>query len=242
MKLQLTSHGVVKAQKEENKFERLLSHHGADVVWLNSTQVHRSWWLTGQVLTPRESAIACEHASQPERVYPPPFSEIAYSAMSAPVVYKDVVEGAKLEFSGTLFSGKKFWVALRVPARNQLLNDIKVNGGEVVQLEKKADYLIADHVRQNGPPGSTSYKFIEESIKQGELCDPKDYPAGPPLGAAREPGSIHQPAKSVRAAYTAEEDSILYHWMRDAETRGDAVSGNEIYKQLEKKVYANRQL
>ncbi|USP79554.1 E3 SUMO-protein ligase nse2 [Curvularia clavata] len=155
--------------------------------------------------------------------------------MAAPVVYKDVADASKLGFSGKLFSGKKFWVAQRVPARNQLLEDIKANGGEVVPLEKKADYLIADHFRRDAPPGSVSYEFVEKSIKQGELRDPQDHPAGPPLGEAREPGATHQPTKSGRAAYTAEEDRILYNWTRDAEARGDSVSGNEIYKKLGEK-------
>ena len=159
--------------------------------------------------------------------------------MATPVVYKDVAEGSSLESGEKLFTGKKFWVAQRVPARNQLLNDIQANGGEIVRLEKAADYMIADHVLGNAPPGSISYEFVEKSIKQGELRDPKDHPAGPPLGEAREPGAVHQPAKGGRTAYTAEEDRILYQWVRDAEASGEGVSGNEIYKQLEQKVCAN---
>ncbi|XP_014555796.1 hypothetical protein COCVIDRAFT_27370 [Bipolaris victoriae FI3] len=155
--------------------------------------------------------------------------------MATSVVYKDIKEGFDFESGGKLFAGKKFWVAQRVPTRNHLLDEIKANGGEIVLLEKKADYMIADHFRRDCPPGSISYEFITKSIKDGELCDPKDHPAGPPVGEAREPGAIHQPTKSGRTPYTAEEDRILYKWVHDAESNGNPVSGNEIYKQLEQK-------
>jgi len=161
--------------------------------------------------------------------------------MAGPTVYKDVAEDLEFGFEGKLFAGKKFWVAQRVPIRNHLLDDIKSNGGEVVLLEKKADYLIADHFRRDCPPGSISYKFIRQSIEQGELANPDDHLAGPPIGEAREAGATHQPTKSGRSLYTAEEDRILYKWVCDAEAVGGLVSGNELYKQLEQKVGANKE-
>lgn len=154
--------------------------------------------------------------------------------MAAPVVYDDVVEGANLP--GQLFAGKKFWVAQRVYSRPRCLNQIKSNGGEIVLLEKKADYLIADHVRTDCPPGSISYKFIDKSIEKRELQDPEDYRAGPPEGTARASGSLGRPAKGTRAAYTAEEDRILYKWVHDCVSNGKLANGNEIYKDLEKLV------
>lgn len=159
--------------------------------------------------------------------------------MAAPTVYTDVAE--EFESNGQLFAGKKFWVWQRTPSRNRLLDDIKANGGEIVMLEKKADYLIADHMFPDQPPGSVSYEFINKSIQRGKLLDPKDYPAGPPLGEAREPGATHRSAKSGRAAYTAEEDRILYKWVHDAKALGRAESGNEIYKKLEEKVCARKE-
>jgi hypothetical protein len=155
--------------------------------------------------------------------------------MAAPTVYEDVIGDLALQGVGQLFAGKKFWVAQRVPIRNRLLDDIKANGGEVVLFEKKADYMIADHFRRDCPPGSISYEFIEKSIKAGQLLDPERHLAGPPLGEAREAGALHRPTKGGRAAYTPEEDRILYKWVRDCEAAGLAVSGNEIYKQLEAK-------
>lgn len=154
--------------------------------------------------------------------------------MAAPTVYHDIAEDVTLD--GRLFAGKKFWVAQRVPSRTRYVDLIKSNGGEVVMLEKKADYMINDHYRTGCPPGSISYEFIDKSIERGELQDPDDHRAGPRLGEAREPGSINRPARDRRAPYTAEEDRILYQWVRDAEAAGSRSGGNEIYKQLEKEV------
>jgi hypothetical protein len=158
--------------------------------------------------------------------------------MAAPTVFEDVVEGLELEGVGQLFAGRKFWVAQRVPTRHRLLDDIKANGGEIVLLEKKADYMIADHFLRDCPPGSISYEFITKSIQEGRLRDPEDHRAGPPLGEAREPGAINRPARGGRSDYNSEEDRILYKWVRDCEAVGGKASGNEIYKQLEAKVCA----
>jgi hypothetical protein len=156
--------------------------------------------------------------------------------MAAPTVFEDVAEGFGIDGVGQLFAGLKFWVAQRVPSRNRLLDDIKANGGEIVALEKKADYRIADHFRKDCPPGTISYAFVEKSIQEGQLRDPEDHRAGPPLGESREPGASNRPTKGSRASYDAEEDRILYKWVRDCEANGGLSSGNEIYKQLEAKV------
>ncbi|KAF2260688.1 hypothetical protein CC78DRAFT_584593 [Lojkania enalia] len=153
--------------------------------------------------------------------------------MAANVVYNDVAEGADL--GGQLFQGKKFWVAQKCPLRSHFLELIKSNGGEVVILEKLADYLIADHCRRDCPPGTISYTFIEQSIKHGEIENPESHRAGPPAGTARPAGSLSRPKKPLRAAYTEEEDNILYKWVRDHLAQGGSDSGNEIYKELETK-------
>jgi hypothetical protein len=168
--------------------------------------------------------------------------------MAAPTVFDNVADEIALEGIGQLFAGKKFWVAQRVPARNTLLDSIKANGGEVVLLEKQADYMIADHFRRDCPPGSISYEFVTRSIHEGRLRDPEDHRAGPPVGEPREPGALHRPAKSSRTPFTPEEDKILYKWVRDCEAAGGMSRGNAIYKQLEAKVrmcaalYKNTQL
>ncbi|RYN35175.1 hypothetical protein AA0119_g9575 [Alternaria tenuissima] len=156
--------------------------------------------------------------------------------MAGPTVYKHAAEEFDFSSGAGIFVGKKFWVAQRVPSRSRLLDDIRANGGEIVQLEKMADYRIADHFRPTTcAPGTISYTFVEKSIKDGELQDPADHRAGPPLGEVREPASVYRPTKSGRAAYTAEEDRILYKWVRDAQEAGAQIGGNEIYMQLEAK-------
>ncbi|KAF2825368.1 hypothetical protein CC86DRAFT_371062 [Ophiobolus disseminans] len=155
--------------------------------------------------------------------------------MAAPTVYENVADVFDVEGVGQLFAGKKFWVAQRMPSRIRLIEDIQANGGEIVKLEKQADYMIADHIRKDCPPGSISYEFVDKSIKEGRLRDPQDHRAGPQLGEAREPGAINRPVKGGRAPYTADEDIILYIWVRDCVANGGSASGNEIYKQLEAK-------
>jgi len=154
--------------------------------------------------------------------------------MAAHVVFENVAEDAGV--AGQLFAGLKFWVAQRVPHRSHLLQDIRNNGGVVTLLEKQADYKIADPFRKDCPPGTISYKFIDESVKHGVLKDPTSYVIGQRVEESREVGSLTKSAKSGRTKYTAEEDKILYKWVRDHEGRGDLAGGNKMYKELEQKV------
>ena len=155
--------------------------------------------------------------------------------MASATVYDNVAEGAELE-TGGLFEGKKFWVTQRVPLRAALLDVIKANGGQIVLLEKLADYMIADQLRGDCPPGTIGYDFVHKSIAKGEILDPHDFAAGPRMGTARDPGSLTRPAKGARNTFTPEEDRILYQWVNNARASGLKVSGNELYKQLEQKV------
>lgn len=173
-------------------------------------------------------------STRPQRVDMTDSTIPSAHTMPAAVVYDDVAEGADVA-TGALFEGCRFWVAQRVPIRASYLAKIEANGGQLVKLEKQADFLIADHFRKDCAPGTISYEFIDKSIAKGELLDPDDFPAGPRTGTARDVGSIVQPAKGTRAAYTPEEDRQLYKWVRDAQALGIAVSGNELYKQLEEK-------
>jgi len=149
------------------------------------------------------------------------------------VVYDNAPKGADID--GTLFKNKKFWVAQRIPMRSHFLHLIKINGGEIVPLEKKAHYLIADHARKDAPVGSISYQFIESSIDKGELTNPADYPAGPSAGTIREVGSAI-PSKGSRKAYTEEDDRVVCQWVHDCVRRGESCTGNAIYKRLEQEV------
>lgn len=161
--------------------------------------------------------------------------------MASAIVYENVAEGADLA-TGELFEGKNFWVAQRVPHRTALLGVIKANGGSIVQLEKLADWMIADHFRKKCPAGSISYDFVHKSVAKGEILDPNDFPAGPRIGTVRDAGSMSRPAKGIRAPFTSEEDRILYKWAKDAQSRGAAVSGNKLYMALEEKVLRHVQI
>ncbi|KAK4128082.1 hypothetical protein N657DRAFT_659868 [Parathielavia appendiculata] len=138
--------------------------------------------------------------------------------MAAPVVY----EGVNGKYEGTLFNGIKFWVSQRVPTRSEIVGKIKDNGGKVVLLEKHADVLIDDHARKGCPPGSVSWKYINQSVANGELANVEEY-------------RIHEstnPTRAIKAPYTKEDEQILVTWVRRA---GKNASGNAIYMDLAKR-------
>ncbi|KAI1859099.1 hypothetical protein JX265_010576 [Neoarthrinium moseri] len=149
--------------------------------------------------------------------------------MPAPIVYEGQVHG----HGGRLFKDIKFWVAHRVPMRATWIQDIENNGGSIEKLEKNADYLIADHVRKDAPAGSYSWKWIEDSVKSGQLLDPNDYSINLPGTASRPVGSVQQ--RTTRTAFTREDDILLARYVTKHERNGLAVQGLAIYKILEKK-------
>lgn len=149
------------------------------------------------------------------------------------VVYTSLT--ANQTIIGQLFAGKKFWIGQRTPQRSVYVRKVRSNGGEVVPLEKNADYLIYDHLKNDGPPGAISYEFIDDSIRRGVLADPDDFLVGPARGKVRDVGSS-RPTKPTRTSFSTEDDAILWIWVRNCEAKGSSVGGNEIYKQLEVKV------
>jgi hypothetical protein len=98
-----------------------------------------------------------------------------------------------------------------------------------------ADIVIADHARKDVPAGSISWKFIDESIKAGELKDIEDYRCGASANSSRQRRS-NQPNKSSRNPFTQQEDHVLTQWVTKAARRGLATKGNDIYVQLEELV------
>ncbi|KAI1141238.1 TRF2-interacting telomeric protein/Rap1 C terminal domain-containing protein [Hypoxylon sp. FL0543] len=153
--------------------------------------------------------------------------------MAAPIVYEGALAAKERPQRG-IFTGMKFWVAQRVPSRLIWVQGIQNNGGEVVPVEKKADYLIADHARKDCPPGSYSWKWIEDSINAGTLQNSDDYMCAP-LARQSGPASSTTPQKATRNKFTAEDDSILTEWVTRKERNGEATLGNDIYKELEAK-------
>ncbi|GAB7360420.1 hypothetical protein MBLNU230_g8376t1 [Neophaeotheca triangularis] len=147
-------------------------------------------------------------------------------------IVTDATDGAPA--LGSLFDGKRFFLVQRVPSRQHFISQIQANGGRVVKLEAQADYIVADHKRRDAPAGSISWAFIDRSIKDGELKDPADHPAGPPVGAARAVGS-GVPSKATRTPFTPEDDEFLWEWVQAAHRRGGMVKGNQIYQELERK-------
>lgn len=83
---------------------------------------------------------------------------------------------------------------------------------------------------------SHSYRYIENSVRNGILEDLDDHRVGHAEGRVRSVGSIIQPPKGTRNKYTQDDDRILWDWVHETPQKGGGTDGNEIYKQLETKV------
>ncbi|KAF5871550.1 putative transcription factor rap1 protein [Botrytis fragariae] len=142
----------------------------------------------------------------------------------ASIVYDGIGGG------GVLFEGMKFFILQRVPMRSRWVEIIRSNGGGVEKIEKNAEIIIADGARKDAPPGSISWKFIEESAKAGKLVDMEEYRCGASERASERP--FAQPAKSTRTPFTAEDDRILTQWVLEGERMGRSTKGNQLYIEL----------
>jgi len=132
-----------------------------------------------------------------------------------------------------MFTSKKFFLVQRVPFRASFIDTIEQHGGRVVRIEAQADYIIADHLRKDAPPGSISYKFIEEARRTGVLPEVDAYRTGEQSSTVRLAGSTSTANKSTRTPFTAADDLLLWRWI----TSGTGSErGNEIYKGLALKV------
>jgi hypothetical protein len=151
--------------------------------------------------------------------------------MAASVVYEGVpnTQGE----TGTLFQGQKLWFSATVPQRQWFIENVKANGGEVVELEKQADILLADHTRKNPAPGTHSYKYVDLSIRNGRLENLDDHVVSTASRADRPVGSVTIAPKGGRKPYTDADDQFLWNWVKPLEEAGGATSGNSIYQQLE---------
>ncbi|EME88097.1 uncharacterized protein MYCFIDRAFT_192351 [Pseudocercospora fijiensis CIRAD86] len=150
---------------------------------------------------------------------------------NAPLVVTNAQTGAGPK--GKIFDGLAFFLIQRVPQRNKFIADIEANGGKVVKDERVADYLIADHMRNDAPGGSYSYTFIQAAIRDGQLPNPGDHATGRRKGSVREIGSTAIAAKRTRTPFTAEDDRQLWQWVQSEKAAGASVKGNEMYKRLE---------
>ncbi|KFY00687.1 hypothetical protein O988_03169 [Pseudogymnoascus sp. VKM F-3808] len=160
----------------------------------------------------------------------------------ASAVYEGVAGG------GDLFQGQRFFIVQKVPLRNTLIEDVKVNmplsrmaaatnfmkrnGGLVVPLEKNADVLIADHAKPKlAPVNSVSWTYLEQSMKKGQLEDLETHRINS-SGKTGLSGGLSPPKKSTRTPFTHEDDTAISIWVAKAERLGLSVKGNEIYEQF----------
>lgn len=116
-----------------------------------------------------------------------------------------------------------------------MLTDSQNNGGSVTTLEKQADYLISDHARKDSPAGSYSWKWIEDSLKNGQLLNRDEYAIKLPGSESRPRGAV--PQKRTRTAYTKEDDRILAKFVTRKEKQNVPTHGNVIFQELEAKVF-----
>ncbi|KAI4200023.1 MAG: hypothetical protein LQ346_002454 [Caloplaca aetnensis] len=151
----------------------------------------------------------------------------------AQTIYTGVTDAEGVE--GTLFQGSRFWLSQKVPQRKWFIEEVEANGGKITHLEKDADIKIVDHLQKQQLPGTYSYRYIEDSVRNGTLEDLEKHAVGPPIGTLRQVGSTIQPSRSSRTKFTSDDDRILVNWVVGIEQSGGATSGNEIYKQLEAK-------
>lgn len=96
-------------------------------------------------------------------------------------------------------------------------------------LEKHADILIADHAKPKfAPPGSYSWKFIEDSMKNGFIQVKDRYLIGLDPTLPRPVGGGGG-TKGTRTPFTPSEDAVLAKWVLSRSNR----SGNKIFQDLE---------
>ncbi|KXJ90490.1 hypothetical protein Micbo1qcDRAFT_234461 [Microdochium bolleyi] len=131
--------------------------------------------------------------------------------------------------AGTIFKDITFWVAQRITDRNQLLSAIKDNGGTIKALDRLADVKITDLARDPAP-GSVSYKWIEDCLKEGTVLPKDDYMCTAGTSAPRPAAGPNR--RGIRVPFTAEEDRFLTAWVIKHEHKGFATAGNVIFERL----------
>lgn len=98
----------------------------------------------------------------------------------------------------------------------------------MVQLEKFADVIIADHLKNDAPNGSVSWKFVEDSVKAGNIQNINDY--------KKHKSSTTHPTKPTRNPFSAEDDKLLTQWVLYQERLGERPQGTKIYQEFAEQV------
>lgn len=154
--------------------------------------------------------------------------------MTSNVIYDGVQRTDNdTESRNTLFAGQKLWFAHTVPQRKWLIENAQNNGAVIVVMDKDADVRLVDHAKKNNAPGTHSYKYVENSIRNGVRQNLADHVVGLATRVSRPVGSTTTAPKHGRTPFTNEDDQQLWDWVKPHEERGLAWKGNEIYKQLE---------
>ncbi|KAI0142867.1 hypothetical protein GGR57DRAFT_508465 [Xylariaceae sp. FL1272] len=131
-----------------------------------------------------------------------------------------------------LFTGLTFWISAYVGTHRAMCKGrIEENGGTVAKAEKQASILLVDPAKPDPPPGSYSYKLIEDAIKEGSLDKKEQYLCRPPISDLTV-ASPSAASKTTRNKFTPEEDRMLMQFVIDSERLGEPIGGNEIYKQF----------
>ncbi|PYH45093.1 putative transcription factor Rap1 [Aspergillus saccharolyticus JOP 1030-1] len=132
---------------------------------------------------------------------------------------------------GTLFRGKHFWLSHNVPQRNRFKELIEQNGGSIRLFERDAEIKLVDHKRKNLPPDTYSFKFVEDSLREGRMQNLEPYRAGP--SEARPVGASYIPTRNHKVPYTIADDQVLWDWVQQYERDPTAsIAGNKIYQEL----------
>jgi hypothetical protein len=106
----------------------------------------------------------------------------------------------------------------------------------VTITEQGADYKIGDHLKGGTNVGMTSYRWIEECIRDNQLLDVDEFQIFAAKGSANRSRTVR------RQEFTAEDDEILFAAVRKHKERADGVglSGQRMYEALSAAVYINQ--
>jgi hypothetical protein len=102
----------------------------------------------------------------------------------------------------------------------------------------QADFLIGDHAQKDIPAGFTSWRFIEQSVKNGCLEDPDAYKISPTAPTAR--ASVVNKPKGIRVPFSTADDELLRAWVARPESQAAGTNCNAIFRELEAQVSSRR--
>lgn len=108
----------------------------------------------------------------------------------------------------------------------------------MVLIEKFADVIIADHLKNDAPVGSVSWKFVDDSVKAGQIQNINNYKkhTSNTTNASRPTRTLFSTSKPTRTPFSAEDDRLLTQWVLDQERLGERPHGTKIYQEFSERV------